>query len=73
MRWFFPLLMVGAACGYEAAATEIMDVIGDFYYTISDQNFGDFLHVLWKSLIVITIVSVRELMLLESYGHKLTR
>lgn len=58
MRWFFPLLMVGAAVGYEAAATEIMGVIGDFYFTISDQNFDAFLQVLWRSLVVITIVSV---------------
>lgn len=60
MRWFFPLLMVAAACGYEAAATEIMDVIGDFYFTISDQDFKEFLQVLWRSLVVITIVAVRS-------------
>jgi hypothetical protein len=58
MRWFFPFLLLGAACGYEAAATEIMDVIGDFYYAISDLDFGMFLDTLWRSLIVITIVSV---------------
>lgn len=42
-RWLFPVLLAAFAIGYEAAASTILSVIGEFYLAISSSDTALFL------------------------------
>lgn len=44
-RWRFPLLLALTAGGYEAVATTVLDVVGDFYMAISSLDAQLFVQV----------------------------
>ncbi|CAM9770044.1 unnamed protein product, partial [Phaeothamnion confervicola] len=43
--------------GYELAASFVMDVLGDFYLSISGRDAALFLRVLWRSLLITALVA----------------
>ena len=56
---YFPIIFLIFSCYLvEISSIFIMKVISGFYFAISTQNFHLFLLCLWKSLFVITIVSI---------------
>ncbi|CAM9542990.1 unnamed protein product, partial [Scytosiphon promiscuus] len=57
-RWVFPLALAVTAASYEITAATILNVIGDFYLAISFFSGFSFIEVLWRSLIVVTVVAV---------------
>ena len=67
-NWFFPFLLFSMAMLYEIAAINLMDVIGDFYGTLTDADKAGFIKVLYKSLVVTTIISI--LYSLQSYASE---
>jgi ATP-binding cassette subfamily D (ALD) protein 4 len=52
-RWIYPGSLVITAAGYEALATLIGPVIGNFYASISSLDGPLFLRTLWQSLLLI--------------------
>lgn len=43
---------------YEISSIGIMKIISKFYFSVSSQNHQLFLHCLWQSLLLITIISI---------------
>lgn len=48
-RWVFPLLLACSGVGYEAAASVVLNVIGEFYLAISSMDTPLFLQAsVWR-------------------------
>jgi len=58
------ILFIASSVLYEVTATQIMDVIGDFYTSINDQNTTLFFSALYRSFVVVSLVAVISLILL---------
>ncbi|CAM9546170.1 unnamed protein product, partial [Ectocarpus sp. 12 AP-2014] len=56
-RWVFPLILTVTATAYEVCAASILNVISDFYLAISTLDAQLFVQVLWRSLLVVTVVA----------------
>ncbi|CAN0196610.1 unnamed protein product [Ectocarpus sp. 13 AM-2016] len=56
-RWVFPLILTVTATAYEVCAASILNVISEFYLAISTLDAQLFVQVLWRSLLVVTVVA----------------
>ncbi|CAM9468659.1 unnamed protein product [Chrysoparadoxa australica] len=54
---YWPILLLLTSIAYQVSARYIMDVIGKFYYALSEQDADLFMSVLWKSSLLVTLVA----------------
>ena len=67
-NWFFPSLLVIMALLFELAAINLMDILGDFYLTLTNNDKEGFTKVLLQSLMVTSLISV--LFSIQSYASE---
>lgn len=56
--WAYPAMLLLSAVAYEIASSFIIYATSNFYLSISSQDLNLFVNVLWRSMLVVTLVAI---------------
>ena len=57
-NWIWLVLLICSSLGFEIASISLMDILGGFYTTLTENDKEGFLRVLYKALLVVTLISI---------------